>query len=117
MLSGDEPSAERLVRSLGRQFSFCNSVMAGESTPMLPSAYLVKMLFLATTMRLVPDSRASLLSSLLEVVEASIARFGACGTPPLAVAVMCLVQDGDGFSLHPPDRSRWDSALSVLSRV
>lgn len=114
---GRKTTPDDLVRCLRPQFGFCNSVISGGSTPMLPSAHLVKMLFLATIIQLVPGPRASLLSSFLEAVEACIAHFGACGTSPVAVSLMRLVQKRDCFGMPPSERSRWDAASSMLSGV
>ncbi|KAJ6445125.1 arginine deiminase type-3 [Purpureocillium lavendulum] len=114
---GQHASPDDLVRCLQPQFSFCNSVISGGSTPMIPSAYLVKVMFLATTIQLVPGHRSSLLSTILEVVEASITNFGACGTPPLVGALLRLVQSRGTVDMHTTERQRWTLALSTLHAV
>ncbi|GJN66111.1 hypothetical protein PLICBS_000127 [Purpureocillium lilacinum] len=110
--SSKQANTDDLVQCLRPQFSFCNSVIAGGSTPLLPSAYLVKAMFLATTVRLVPAHRSSLLSNVLEVVEASLSNFGACGTPPLVGALLCLVQNRGTVDMHESERKRWTSDAS-----
>lgn len=107
-----------LVSSLSPQFSFCNSVIAGEATPMLPSAFLAQAMFLATTVELVPGQRSSLTSNFLEVVESSISNFGACGTPPITVALLLLVQQkGVTDEMRPSEANRWNSALGMVKTV
>ncbi|KAL7934500.1 hypothetical protein V8C35DRAFT_301090 [Trichoderma chlorosporum] len=107
-----------LVSSLNPQFSFCNSVIAGEATPKLPSAFLAHAMFLATTVELVPGQRSSLVSNFLEVVESSISNFGACGTPPIAVALFLLVQQkGIMDEMRTSEANRWSSALNTIRAV
>ncbi|UNI17146.1 hypothetical protein JDV02_003522 [Purpureocillium takamizusanense] len=115
--SNTTANTDDLVQCLRPQFSFCNSLISGGSTPMLPSAYLVKVMFLATTVRLVPAHRSSLLSNVLEVVEASLSNFGACGTPPLIGALLHLVQTSGTMDMHESERKRWTSTLSRLNAV
>lgn len=107
-----------LVSSLNSQFSFCNSVIAGETTPILPSAFLAQAMFLATTVELVPGQRSSLISNFLEVVESSITNFGACGTPPITVALFLLVQQkGIMDEMRTSEANRWISALNTIKEV
>ncbi|KAL7898533.1 hypothetical protein HDV63DRAFT_373996 [Trichoderma sp. SZMC 28014] len=107
-----------LVSSLDPQFSFCNSVVAGEATPMVPSAFLVQAMFLAATVELVPGQRSSLRSNFLEVVESSISNFGACGTPPIITALFSLVQQkGVIDEMLISDTNRWNLALNTLKTV
>ncbi|POR36279.1 Uncharacterized protein TPAR_03537 [Tolypocladium paradoxum] len=113
--SGWQVGPEDLVRCLSPQFSFCNSLISGGSTPMLPGAYLVKIMFLAATVKVMPDHRASLLSNFLEVVESSVANFGACGTPPLVIGLLRMVQKHASLDeMHASERTRWNSTLSML---
>lgn len=107
-----------LVSSLDPQFSFCNSVIAGEATPMVPSAFLIQAMFLAATVELVPGQRSSLTSNFLEVVESSISNFGACGTPPVIVALFSLVQQkGIIDKMLTSDTNRWNLALNTIKTV
>ncbi|KAL7818531.1 hypothetical protein V8C26DRAFT_396574 [Trichoderma gracile] len=107
-----------LVSSLDPQFGFCNSVIAGEATPMLPSAFLVQAMFLATTVEFVPGQRSSLISNFLEVVESSISNFGACGTPPITVALFSLVQQKGAIGeMRASEANRWNSALNAIKAV
>lgn len=107
-----------LVSSLDPQFSFCNSVIAGEATPMVPSAFLIQAMFLAATVELVPGQRSSLTSNFLEVVESSMSNFGACGTPPIIVALFSLVQQkGVIDGMLKSDTNRWNLALNTIKTV
>ncbi|KAM0246067.1 hypothetical protein ACHAQJ_010364 [Trichoderma viride] len=107
-----------LVSSLNPQFSFCNSVIAGEATPMLPSAFLAQAMFLAATVELVPGQRSSLTSNFLEVVESSISNFGACGTPSIIVALFLLIQQkGVIDEMRTSETNRWNSALDTIKSV
>ncbi|KAH0495788.1 hypothetical protein TgHK011_009318 [Trichoderma gracile] len=107
-----------LVSSLDPQFGFCNSVIAGEATPILPSAFLVQAMFLATTVEFVPAQRSSLISNFLEVVESSISNFGACGTPPITVALFSLVQQKGAIGeMRTSEANRWNSALNAIKAV
>ncbi|PTB72827.1 hypothetical protein M440DRAFT_1405285 [Trichoderma longibrachiatum ATCC 18648] len=107
-----------LVSSLDPQFGFCNSVIAGEATPMLPSAFLAQAMFLATTVELVPGQRSSLISNFLEVVESSISNFGACGTPPITVALFSLVQQKGAIGeMRTSEADRWNSASNAIRAV
>ncbi|KAL7962736.1 hypothetical protein V8C34DRAFT_324489 [Trichoderma compactum] len=107
-----------LVSSLNSQFSFYNSVITGETTPMLPSAFLAQAMFLATTVELVPGQRSSLISNFLEVVESSITNFGACGTSPITVALFLLVQQkGIMDEMRTSEANRWNSALNTIKAV
>lgn len=107
-----------LVSSLDPQFGFCNSVIAGEATPMVPSAFLIQAMFLAATVELVPGQRSSLTSNFLEVVESSISNFGACGTPPIIVALFSLVQQkGIIDEMLTSDTNRWNLATNTIKRV
>ncbi|PNY29121.1 Uncharacterized protein TCAP_00958 [Tolypocladium capitatum] len=116
--SGKPAVPEDLVRWLSPRFSFCNSLISGGSTLMLPSACLVKIMFLAATVKVSPDHRASLRSNLLEVVESSATNFGACGTPPLVVGLLRMVQKHAGLDdMHASERTRWNSTLSILRGI
>ncbi|ETS00286.1 hypothetical protein M419DRAFT_83920 [Trichoderma reesei RUT C-30] len=107
-----------LVSSLNPQFGFCNSVIAGEAPPMLPSAFLVQAMFLATTVELVPGQRSSLISNFLEVVESSISNFGACGTPPITVALFTLVQQKGAIGeMRTSEANRWNAALNAIKAL
>ncbi|OAA43628.1 activator [Metarhizium rileyi] len=83
---------EHLVEVLDSRFNYCNSLISSGFTPMIPSAYLAKLLFLAATIELASDLRPSLFSGFLEIVESCLALFGAKHTPPLVVLLLQLVQ-------------------------
>ncbi|UKZ55532.1 hypothetical protein TrVGV298_009356 [Trichoderma virens] len=85
---------------------------------MLPSAFLAQAMFLATTVELVPGQRSSLISNFLEVVESSISNFGACGTPPITVALFLLVQQkGIMDEMRTSEANRWNLALTTIKAV
>ncbi|KFH48718.1 Quinic acid utilization activator-like protein [Hapsidospora chrysogenum ATCC 11550] len=107
-----------LVQSLDSEYSFCNSLVFGGSTPSLPSAFLLQTVFLATTTRLIPVYRASLLSSLMEVVDSCVSAFGACGTPPIIVGLLGIVQRcGYTSKMHEAEQSKWRSVVNSLRQV
>lgn len=107
-----------LVKSLDPQFGFCNSLIFGGSTPVVPSAFLLQTTFLATTVELVAGHRASLLSSFMEVVDSCVSNFSAHGTSPITVALLGIVQRGGHVdSLHEPERNRWMNTLDALKAV
>lgn len=111
-------SPEDLVKCLDPQFSFCSSVLYGGSTPLVPSAFLLQAAFLAATIHLIPGYRASLLSSLMEMVESCISNFGACGTPPVVVGLIGMVRRcGHLDKMHDVERSRWESTMESLTSV
>lgn len=109
---------EDLVRSLDGRFSFCNSLIFGSSTPTLPSAYLLQGMFLAITLDLVPGHRPSLFSNFVEVVDSCVQTFGSCGTPPIMVTLMQIVQrHGHCTRMHDHDKIKWDTSMEALTDV
>ena len=111
-------AAEKLARSLDHDFAFCNSVILGGSAPEVPSAFVLQISFLSTTIRLLQSYRASLISSLCEVVESCVAAFGACGTPPVVVGLLRIVQRcGHIDRMHEAEQARWRSTLTTLRQV
>lgn len=111
-------AAEDLAKSLDPKYSFCNSVIFGSSTPLVPSAFLLQIAFLATTTRLVQVHRASIISSLVEVVESCVSAFGVCGTPPIVVAFLSLVQRcGHINKMHEAEQTKWHSLMESLRQV
>ncbi|KAK7414864.1 hypothetical protein QQZ08_012480 [Neonectria magnoliae] len=109
---------EDLVKSLDAQFSFCNSLIFGGSTPSVPSAFLLQAMFLTVTLDLVPGHRPSLFSNLLEVVESCLESFGAPGTPALMITLMEIVnRHGHSERMHEHDKSRWETAMGTLQGV
>lgn len=83
---------------------------------MLPSAFLLQATFLTATVELVAGHRASLLSSFMEIVDSCVSNFSACGTPPVVIVLLGIMQRGGHVdSLHDSERSRWKSALDNLT--
>ncbi|KAK2592391.1 hypothetical protein QQS21_009910 [Conoideocrella luteorostrata] len=106
---------EDLVLKLDHRFNFCNSLISSGSTPMIPSAYLVKLLFLTATIELASHLRSSLLSGFLEMVESCFANFGAGRTPPLVTLLLQLVQRRAKVDdMSEPDRPDWRLAVEKL---
>lgn len=107
-----------LVRTLDAQFSFCSSLIFGGSTPVVPSAFLLQSTFLTATVSLSSGHRTSLLSSFMEVVESCVSHFGACGTPPVMVALLGIIHRGRHVeNLHDAERSRWSLTMETLKGV
>ncbi|KAF9869679.1 quinic acid utilization activator [Colletotrichum karsti] len=111
--------AANLVQVLDSRFSFCNSVVFGASTiPKLPSAYLIQATFLGATLTLMADARVSLIWSLMEVLENSIAHFGAAGVSPLLVTYMSIANTKSCVkALRDDDKARWNSLMEDLISV
>ncbi len=103
-----------LVQSLHPQLLFCSSLNVGESMPHIPSALLLQVAFLASSI-LVSGYRASLLFTLLEIVELSIEYFGERGTPPLLPYFMeSIAKHVDFDDMRPSDRAKWSLLLKRL---
>ncbi|CAM1511948.1 Fc.00g094610.m01.CDS01 [Cosmosporella sp. VM-42] len=109
---------EGLVKGLDPRFSFCNSLIFGGSTPIVPSAFLLQGMFLTITLDLVPGYRTSLFSNLMEVIESCIENFGPCGTPPIMVTLMEIVyRHGHIDRMHDHDKAKWKTAVDSLHAV
>lgn len=114
----EEVTTEDLVKCLEPQFAFCSSVLYGGSTPLVPSAFLLQTAFLAITIHLVTGYRASLLSSLVEVIESCVSQFGTCGTPPIVVGMLGMVHRcGHIEKMHDGERQRWTATIESLRSV
>lgn len=109
---------EVLVKILDSRFNYCNSLISSGSTPMIPSAYLVKLLFLTATIELTSNSRSSLLSGFLEIVESCFAVFGAGHTPPAAVLLLQIVQRrADADEMGESGIRKWRSITERLQNI
>jgi hypothetical protein len=108
-----------LVQSLEQRFSFCNSVVIGGPTiPVIPSAFILQVSFLSASLSLLPGSKVSLAWNFMEVIENYVSHFGYCGTPPLFVTYMQIVNGKEQMkSLRKEDLSRWNSMLNDLQSV
>lgn len=103
-----------LVESLHPQLLYCSSLNVGASMPHIPSALLLQVAFLASSI-LVSGYRASLLFTLLEIVELSIEYFGESGTPPLLAYFMQSIERHIDFEdMRPSDRAKWSLLLKRL---
>ncbi|OAA44706.1 Zn(2)-C6 fungal-type DNA-binding domain protein [Beauveria brongniartii RCEF 3172] len=115
-LDGRERRANNdcLAQTIHPQLLFCSSLNVGASTPHIPSSLLLQVAFLSTSI-LVSGYRASLLCTLLGIVELSIECFGERGTPPLLRYFMESVEKHIDFEdLRPCDRTKW---LYLLKRL
>ncbi|ATY59019.1 C6 transcription factor [Cordyceps militaris] len=103
-----------LVQSLHPQLLYCSSLNVGASMPRIPSALLLQVAFLASSI-LVSGYRASLLFTLLEIIELSIEYFGEGGTPALLPYFMESIEKHIDFDdMRPSDRSKWSLLLKRL---
>ncbi|EFY89345.1 hypothetical protein J3458_012626 [Metarhizium acridum] len=112
------PGPEVLVKILDSRFNYCNSLISSGSTPIIPSAYLVKLLFLTATIELTSDSRSSLLSGFLEIVESCFAVFGAGHTPPVVVLLLQIVQRrADADEMGESGIRKWRSITERMQNI
>ncbi|RYP04277.1 hypothetical protein DL764_004540 [Monosporascus ibericus] len=109
------PAAADLVKALDPPFYFCNTLIHGGFSPRAPSAFLVQAGFLTSSMLLTPDSRPYLMGSLIDVVEACLNKFAACGSPLLLLLYLELASsNGRATGLQHGDRMRLEMALESL---
>ncbi|TQV96940.1 C6 transcription factor QutA [Cordyceps javanica] len=103
-----------LIHSLHPKLLFCSSLNIGASMPRIPSALLLQVAFLASSI-LVSGYRASLLFTLLEIIELSLEYFGEGGTPPLLPYFMKSIEKHIDFEdMRPSDRTKWSLLLQRL---
>lgn len=107
--------SDNLIDCLHPEFQFCNSLnVLGTSTPALPSASLLQVAFLTSSI-LVSGYRASLLFTMLEIIELGIDSFGECGTSPIVACFMeSLAKHVDFDDMRPSDRTKW---FLLLGRI
>ncbi|OAQ59605.1 fungal zn(2)-Cys(6) binuclear cluster domain-containing protein [Pochonia chlamydosporia 170] len=116
--SSETLGPEDLVKNLDSRFGFCNSLVSSGSTPTIPSAYLVKLLFLTATIELASDIRPSLLSGFLETVDSCQSIFEANHTPPVVVLLLQLVQRRARVAeMDEQDRNKWTSVTDMLQNI
>ncbi|KZZ94294.1 activator [Moelleriella libera RCEF 2490] len=109
---------EDLVQKLDPRFSFCNSLVSSGSTPALPAAYLVKLVFHTANVGVTSNLRPSLLSGFNELVHSSFANFGANHSPPIAVLLLQLVQKRvDGEISSGAERMKLHTATETLHMI
>ncbi|RYP34493.1 hypothetical protein DL767_004269 [Monosporascus sp. MG133] len=112
---GSSPAAADLVKALDPPFYFCNTLIHGGLNPIAPSAFLVQVGFLTSSILLTPDSRPYLMGSLIEVVEVCLNKFAACGSPLLLLLYLELASgNGRANGLQYDDKRRLDRALESL---
>ncbi|KKA29894.1 hypothetical protein TD95_001497 [Thielaviopsis punctulata] len=105
--------AANLATALDSRFSFCNSIL-GATTPFLPTALLLQTSFLSITLTLLPDSRLSLLWTLMESIEHAWQRLGP-GTNPMLVTYMSMA-GRRAKGLTGEDKEHWDRLLTKLKK-
>ncbi|RYP38377.1 hypothetical protein DL768_010787 [Monosporascus sp. mg162] len=109
------PAAADLVKALDPPFYFCNTLIHGGLNSRAPSAFLVQAGFLTSSILLTPDSRPYLMGSLIEVVEACLNKFAACGSPLLLLLYLELASsNGRATGLQHGDKTRLERALESL---
>lgn len=111
-------SPEDLLRSLDVDFSFCNSLIFGSCTPSEPSAFVLHTTFIVSTIYIVSGFKASLLSSLMDVVESCVSVLGACVTPPIVVGLLGIARRfGHMESMPDSERARMVMVIDALRNV
>ncbi|KKF92305.1 Quinic acid utilization activator [Ceratocystis platani] len=105
--------AAGLASALDSRFSFCNSIL-GAATPFLPTAFLLQTSFLSITLALMPDSRLSLLWTLMESVENAWLRLGP-GSAPVLITYMSMA-DRRAKGLTGEDKEHWEALIAKLKR-
>ncbi|KAG5924358.1 hypothetical protein E4U42_004667 [Claviceps africana] len=109
---------EALAQTLDPRFAYCNSFMSSSSTPILPSAFLVKLLFLTMTNERASQLRLPLLSGFLEAMESCFQHFGAARTPPVVSLLLQILQKRSRTSgLCAAEKESWCSAFHKLHRT
>ncbi|RYP66880.1 hypothetical protein DL769_005912 [Monosporascus sp. CRB-8-3] len=109
------PAAADLVKALDPPFYFCNTLIHEGFNPRCPSAFLVQAGFLTSSILLTPGSRPYLMGSLIEVVEACLNKFAACGSPLLLLLYLELASgNGRATGLQHSDKTRLERALESL---
>jgi hypothetical protein len=112
------PTTEDLIKCLDPNYSFCNSVVLGSSTPPVPSAFVLQACFLTTLTQCAPGHRASLLSSLREVVESCENQFGPCGVPPIIVCLAgTALRSRHADRMEVYERDKWERLAGPLRTV
>ncbi|KAG5985051.1 hypothetical protein E4U55_001792 [Claviceps digitariae] len=109
---------EDLAQMLDARFNYCNSIVSSCPTPIMPSAFLIKLLFLTVTMEVASHLRSSLLSGFLETIESCFANFGAARTPPVVSLLLQILQQRAAMSdLSDAEQSSWHSAVHNLHDI
>ncbi|KAG5950391.1 hypothetical protein E4U53_005171 [Claviceps sorghi] len=109
---------EDLAQTLERRFAYCNSFMSRCSTPVIPSAFLVKLLFLTVTNELASHLRLPLLSGFLETMESCLEQFGAARTPPVVSLLLRILQKRASVGdLCEAEQESWRSAVDKLHKI
>lgn len=111
---------EDLAQMLDPRFDYCNPFISNISTPIMPSAFLVKLLFLTVSneVALASHLRSSLLSGFLETMESCFANFGAARTPPVACLLLRIWQQRQRVSdMSEVEQDSWCSAVQKLHTI
>ncbi|KAL1893701.1 hypothetical protein Cpir12675_004001 [Ceratocystis pirilliformis] len=105
--------AAGLASALDSRFSFCNSILSA-ATPFLPTAFLLQTSFLSITLALMPDSRLSLLWTIMESVENAWLRLGP-GSAPILITYMSMA-GRRAKGLTGEDKEHWEALVAKLKR-
>lgn len=111
------PSMGDIVRSLDPVFASCNSVLRDLDTTS-PSAFLIQVAFLVTTVQLNSDNRysTSLATNLIEVVECCETSLGPTGTPPLVLGLLAVFRRSQHFRLlHAREKARLHTTTNAMT--
>ncbi|KAG6002882.1 hypothetical protein E4U21_002704 [Claviceps maximensis] len=109
-----------VARTLDPRFQYCHSFMPSSSTSIIPipSAFLVKLLFLTVTNEVSPHLRMSLFSGFLETMETMFANFGAARSPPVVSLLLHIWQKrATGSDISEAEQSRWRLAVHRLHSI
>lgn len=113
----DNHQSSNQLRYLCPQFSFCNSLLS-QSAPTIPGSFLATIFFIISSIESGSEYRASLLSTLLEVIQSCRASFGECGTPPLVVAAIAILKRQQKYmELSDTDKRSLNEMHEALRKV
>ncbi|KAF4120850.1 Fungal Zn(2)-Cys(6) binuclear cluster domain [Geosmithia morbida] len=116
--SAKPTTAQALIDCLDPEFSFCNSVILGRTTPTIPSAFVLHACFLTVLTQCEPGRRSSLLSSLREVIESCVSTFGPRGVPPVVVCLAgTALRSRHANRIEVGERSKWERVAGHLRMV
>ncbi|ROW04709.1 hypothetical protein VMCG_04859 [Cytospora schulzeri] len=107
-----------LHRTIKLRLPFGNFITARDSSSAtIPSAYVLRILFLWAT-ALLDCTGESPCVLILETVEQYMFQFGACGAPPFFAGCLAMMAQHRSFGdLHPQSRDRWHSIKDILTSI
>lgn len=105
-----------LHQTIKPRLPFGNFIVSrNSSSATIPSAYVLRILFLwASALLDSPEGSPCVL--ILESIEQYLAQFGACGAPPFFATCLAMMSQHRSFGdLHHHSRSRWQALGTMLS--